>query len=206
MRILAVTDIHASKKGEKTIRHFIKTEEPDILTISGDITHFGPAEYASRLLNSIKIRTVAVNGNCDPPEVAAAIEESRATMIVGRTIDIDGIVFRGLGYPIFNEHLAAGGTLAGGGAAVGALDVLISHAPAYGFNDFVGGHAGDRAILDFVNRTKPKLVLSGHIHEARGIMENDDTIFINPGPVKDGFAAVVEIAQSTVNANLLSLP
>jgi Icc-related predicted phosphoesterase len=36
-------------------------------------------------------------------------------------------------------------------------------------------------------------VLSGHIHEASGVVEKDGTVFINPGAAKDGRAAIVTL-------------
>ena len=36
-------------------------------------------------------------------------------------------------------------------------------------------------------------MLSGHMHEARGMVEQDGTVFVNPGPAKDGFGALVEL-------------
>jgi Icc-related predicted phosphoesterase len=48
-------------------------------------------------------------------------------------------------------------------------------------------------------------VLSGHIHEARGIVERDGTLFLNPGAAKDGNAALLDIGED-VTATLLRDP
>ena len=69
MRILAVSDIHGSDSGHAAIKKFINTHQPDILVIAGDITHFGPGEWARKMLNSIQIPVIAVNGNCDTGDV-----------------------------------------------------------------------------------------------------------------------------------------
>jgi Icc-related predicted phosphoesterase len=47
-------------------------------------------------------------------------------------------------------------------------------------------------------------VLSGHIHEARGIVEQEGTLFVNPGAAKDGFAALLDINAET-KATLLQV-
>lgn len=63
------------------------------------------------------------------------------------------------------------------------LDVLMSHGPPHGFGDFVpynqkyadkygtpleGEHVGDKALLEAIGRTEPKVTICGHIHEAVG--------------------------------------
>jgi hypothetical protein len=38
-------------------------------------------------------------------------------------------------------------------------------------------------------------VLSGHIHEDRGIVEKDGTVFMNPGPAKEGYSGLLELGE-----------
>src|ERR1035437_299679 len=49
------------------------------------------------------------------------------------------------------------------------LDILISHGPPYGYLDKAprGGNVGSKELLKAIMRTKPKLVLCGHIHCAQ---------------------------------------
>jgi Icc-related predicted phosphoesterase len=51
------------------------------------------------------------------------------------------------------------------------LDVLISHTPPYGFLDknVDGEHCGSQSLAYYTGPTDPKLLVCGHIHEARGI-------------------------------------
>ena len=71
-------------------------------------------------------------------------------------------------------------------------------------------HVGSRAMRSAVEAARPLVVLSGHIHEARGIVVYDwdagrvvardkeyiecgdpgTTLFFNPGPAKDGFVVI----------------
>jgi predicted phosphohydrolase len=63
------------------------------------------------------------------------------------------------------------------------LDVLMAHGPPMGFGDLVpypptydekystpveGEHVGDSALTEAIARARPKVVVCGHIHEARG--------------------------------------
>jgi Icc-related predicted phosphoesterase len=54
-------------------------------------------------------------------------------------------------------------------------DIIISHGPPYGFGDLTdrGESVGSQALLDKIKEIKPKYVITGHIHSARGIYEID---------------------------------
>ena len=41
------------------------------------------------------------------------------------------------------------------------------------------------------------------IHEAIGILKINDTLFINPGPAKEGHAAILELNGDVINAKLV---
>jgi Icc-related predicted phosphoesterase len=73
--------------------------------------------------------------------------------------------------------------------------VLVLHCPPYGMNDLTksGHRGGSLAIKKVVEENRPVLVLAGHIHEARGIVRQDGTLFVNPGAAKDGFSALLDI-------------
>lgn len=60
-------------------------------------------------------------------------------------------------------------------------DVLMTHGPAYGILDRCdnGFSAGCADLLETIQRIKPKIHASGHIHEAYGMLEVGETIFIN---------------------------
>ena len=60
-------------------------------------------------------------------------------------------------------------------------DILVTHGPAFGILDeiFDGRHVGCIQLLDKIKEIKPKYHICGHIHEGYGIVEQDDTIFIN---------------------------
>jgi len=53
------------------------------------------------------------------------------------------------------------------------VDIFVSHGPPLGYCDesIHGEHLGSKAVTDFIMKNKPKLVLCGHIHEARGMAE-----------------------------------
>lgn len=59
------------------------------------------------------------------------------------------------------------------------LDILLSHGPAYQILDRNnrGIHCGSKSLRDKITEVKPKIMISGHIHEARGYTEVGDTKF-----------------------------
>jgi len=87
------------------------------------------------------------------------------------------------------------------------VTVLMVHAPAFGHLDTIpsGMMVGSESIRTIVDRYKPKVVLSGHIHEARGIKECDGVLFLNPGSAKEGYAALLTVDDSGAKAELLIL-
>ena len=83
--------------------------------------------------------------------------------------------------------------------------VLMTHAPSYGILDQIpsGQSVGSPAIREIVDRYHPILAMSGHIHEAIGVVETDGTVFVNPGPAKDGRMAIVDITDGKVSVELI---
>ncbi len=72
------------------------------------------------------------------------------------------------------------------------LDVLVCHQPPYGILDkvtskynppknWIGKHAGSKAILDYIKKYQPKYVFCGHIHEGRGMKKIGKTEVYNLG-------------------------
>ena len=49
-----------------------------------------------------------------------------------------------------------------------------------------GIHVGSEQIRQFIEKTKPLAVITGHIHEGRAIDSIGDTTIINAGPLNEG--------------------
>jgi len=204
LRILVCGDIHGSRHGVRTIRAFHGELEPDLTIVCGDITNFGDAREARRTLDSLPGEIMAVPGNCDPPRALAGMERSKAENLHGRRVEFSGYVFAGLGgaplrygTPFELEDDEVKKMLR---PLVKDVNILVLHAPPYGHVDTArhGEHLGSRVIagvLEDIRDPGPLLVLSAHIHESRGIERDADvgTVFINPGPARDGCAALVTL-------------
>ena len=75
--------------------------------------------------------------------------------------------------------------------------ILVTHQPPKGVVDraFIGIHAGLYELREFDERVQPRLHLCGHIHEARGTGRIGRTLVVNPGPLKRGFYAVIDVEE-----------
>lgn len=81
------------------------------------------------------------------------------------------------------------------------LDVLMTHGPprCYGdyiptsqkqrnkYNNFGGEHVGDLTLNGAILRAKPKVVICGHIHEARGCYDLDGIPIYNVAAVDENY-------------------
>lgn len=60
------------------------------------------------------------------------------------------------------------------------VDVIISHGPPLLYGDRLGvRNLGSESLLRAVNRLSPRLVVCGHIHEARGVYKHQSTKIVN---------------------------
>ncbi len=65
------------------------------------------------------------------------------------------------------------------------LDLLMTHGPPFGILDLTtkGANVGCENLLNVLRARKPKKVVFGHIHEARGIEEIDDITYYNASSI-----------------------
>jgi len=60
-------------------------------------------------------------------------------------------------------------------------DILLTHGPAHGILDLTMDYrnVGCEELLKKIEAVKPKYHICGHIHEAHGVLEKEETTFIN---------------------------
>jgi len=209
-RYLVLTDVHRREWVPAAARELMKEHSLDAVVLLGDLTHFGPPQFAEDLITELETKCYAVPGNCDPLGTEAFIKRA-GTPLHGVKMTIDGRTWGGLGgsnpsifrtpfempeeeisrllEPIMEEGM-----------------VLVLHNPAYGTFDttFSGLHVGSTAIAGAIDRCKPSVVLSGHIHEDRGVERKDGIWYMNPGAAKDHYAGMMEL-EDEVRLTLLDL-
>jgi len=219
MRILALSDLHNSPRGAETALRLASELRPDLIAFAGDFTNLGSEEYARDLLGRLPVLSLAVPGNMDAGAIGAALSTGKARNIHLRREVVDGIPFVGLGgwinSPSLGESWGVEPDVAER-ALSGLMSegcVLLTHVPPLGHLDGVPvpavfapagskEHIGSPMVLRLVKRFKPRLVVSGHVHESRGIEQEAGTVFVNPGPARHGFGALIDIKEK-VKAKLI---
>jgi len=202
MRILAIADIHGYHGASYFLEELGGLYDFDAIMIAGDLTNFGPAEYARELIDSLSGDIFAVPGNCDPVDVISAIEKSKGWNVHRKIVNYRGYRIAGLGGTngrgftmgiTFDEKEAYKFLRECNGC------IVLLHQPPFGILDKVGNrHIGSKGIRRALDEAKPLLVISGHVHEARGYEIRDNTIFVNPGPLKEGYASLIDLERKEV--------
>lgn len=201
LELLVCSDLHGSKKAADMISEAAASGRYDAAVICGDFTTFGSTDYVKALLGRLSLRVLAVPGNCDVPDTVAVLEEFNSS-VHNLVVELDGWKFFGFGgglptqsgMPFEVEEDLMERSLRSIAVQEG---VMVTHVPALGFNDHMrfGHRGGSEGVLRVANEFKPVLALSGHIHEARGRALSADTVFVNPGPARNGNYASVLLGE-----------
>ena len=68
--------------------------------------------------------------------------------------------------------------------------ILITHSPAHGTLDTIAGrheHLGSITLSEYIDKIKPKIHITGHIHSGRGITEKNGTLYINASTATESY-------------------
>lgn len=209
MRFLVITDFHQKRSRLELINSRIGEYEPDFTLFLGDVTDMGTGEDAANIIQDINSEVYVIPGNCDPRDMPEKISDVAHDMH-GKGTEIDGQYFAGIG----GSNITIFGTpfeltedeLHKGLKPISRKGmVLMTHVPSYGILDTIpsGQNVGSKSVKRIVEEFKPVVALSGHVHEAIGAIEKDGTLFVNPGPARDGYSAIVDLNEGKAEAILL---
>ncbi len=211
MKFLVLTDLHGKKSAMDWINPLIKNENIDCVLFLGDAVELPDApEESVKMISMIDCkRILAIPGNIDSPDLPSKLGSVAEDMHgVGKQVgDVYIAGFGGSNPTIFNTpcEFSEEEILSKLDAVSKENMILMVHAPAYGINDQIpsGLSVGSKSILEICKKYHPRLVLSGHIHEAFGRQDIDGTVYVNPGPAKDGRAAIVDIDGGKMDIKVL---
>jgi Icc-related predicted phosphoesterase len=210
MRLVCLSDIHNRLSAMQQILD--DAGPADAVVLAGDLTHFGEpadAETIVRLAGQQGSRVLAVAGNCDSRAIDVRLAELGVSLMRTAAIQQDA-AFYGLSampvwmrsmYELTEDELAEAlqaGRAQLDGKAASRFEVLVSHSPPRGCSLDVTGrgeHVGSTAVREWIERVAPSLVISGHIHEARGSETIGTTQVVNCGPAYEGCYAIVTLAD-----------
>ncbi|MBX7077227.1 MAG: metallophosphoesterase [Methanobacteriaceae archaeon] len=226
MKILTISDIHG--KANPNLEKYLENNDIDLVLISGDITDFGPLDFVPEFINSVAatgVDVISIPGNCDPTGICNAINDSDSICIHNNLVAYDDVILFGFGgsnptpfdtpgefqdpdlYDALKELFAEYEFVANEDANV--LKILLTHAPPFDTMVDVlpdGNHAGSISLRKIIEEFKPDINLCGHIHEAIAKDEIGDTIVLNPGPLEENHAVLIEVADNMdFTANIIDL-
>lgn len=187
MRLVCLSDTH-------NLHDALDVPDGDILLHAGDFTGRGTeseiASFGAFLAGLPHRHKIVIAGNHDflfeRDRVRAQELLGDVTYLQDERADIEGLVIWGSPWqPWFCDwafNLERGAPLVQKWSLIpGDTDVLITHGPPHGTLDRTqrGEHVGCAALTEAVVRVVPKLHVFGHIHEDRGTLRADSTLFVN---------------------------
>jgi len=208
MKLLVISDFHGSIEAAHRTAAKAKRTQADAIVVCGDVTHFGSVKDAGKILaplTSLDMPVLYVAGNCDPSELAEA-QITGATNIHGQCHEISDVSFMGLGaaptsrfyswFEMSEKKIMNALEQIADRCPPNKWLAVVSHAPPKGTSvdlAFSRMHAGSVSLRTFIEKRKPDIVFCGHIHEAKGVDHIDETIIVNPGPVRHGNCAIASL-------------
>ena len=218
MKILIIADVHGYSDDVSTFFSKIDASDFDLIICPGDFTDmfnqppgFSQHNIADLILQklvSFGTPLLCVPGNHDPYEIIEAFEDYGVNLH-GKVRRFGGETFIGWGGALTPFHLAFEPTedeteeaLLKMRKKTGDDFILILHNPPKNtkLDKTAGGeHVGSPAIRGFIERSQPKLVISAHIHESRGVDYIGKSTLFYPGPFYAGRYGVVEISGGKIS-------
>jgi len=218
MKIISFGDIHEDTSNLVKIKSILETA--DLIVVSGDLTNCHGKVEAKNVLDTIRKHNknmLVQYGNMDK----SAVDEYLTS---------EGINLHGNGY-IFDDVgiFGCGGSsqtpfntpseipeadiekyLTNGYNKVknAKWKIMVCHTPPKDTAiDVVrsGLHVGSSVVRNFIEKHKPHVCISGHIHESRGKDKIGDTVVLNAGMFRDGWYIEVIIGKSGLSAVLKSV-
>jgi uncharacterized protein len=185
MRLLAITDVHNDLEAlEKTLS---LAGSIDAILVLGDvgITRTSIDRVYFRLAR-VGCPVYVIHGNHEEEDDAREFSEKHNLVFVHRSLEpLDDLVVVGYGGDGFSEERpdldAFAAQLPEG---LTHRSIILTHAPPFDtpLDDLDGDHVGDESVRRLIERVRPLVALSGHLHEnfhAGGTI--GDSIVANPG-------------------------
>lgn len=200
-KILFITDIHGKTD---VVSSIFEAEDPDYVFIGGDVTDLGePLDKVIPLMEESPAPAFVVPGNCDKREILQVLEASDAIPVHKKCLDLGTLTVAGIGgsnptpFATPFEHQEdeieqiANDIL--GRMKKNRWNILISHAPPYGYLDEVAPdvHVGCHTIAKILPEFD--IICCGHIHEQKGIVHIGHRVCLNPGEARAGNYAVITL-------------
>ncbi len=190
MRFLAFTDVHEDQRTIANLVNRGKQGDIDFLVCCGDISNFRRGlKNTLNAFNQIGKPVYVVHGNHEEPEESFAEMVSAYEHWINlhlKSIQVGNYYFLGYGGGGFAMEDPRFRKIAREwyGRLKQEKTVFIHHMPPFGTKlDLLEvGPVGNKDYTKFIKRMKPKLSISGHLHETFNVIDKIDTTkIVNPG-------------------------
>ncbi len=222
VNILAISDIHGKASSLRAILGAAASERIDLITASGDLTHYGSEVDLAQMLETLEGAGAPVNyvlGNCDPKEFrrglgahGVCLEEGCGGFGPLSIVGAGGSTPTPFGTPFEVEEGELVANLRRNSSLCDRADgqalMFLVHNPPTGQlvdRTSFGRHVGSRMLTELVSSASPLVVQCGHIHEASGVETIGASTVFNPGPAMRGNYALVCIDGKKVTVSLRSV-
>ncbi len=201
MRVVVLSDTHM-------LHEQVEIPDGDMLIHAGDFSASRGGLATMSAFNDFMAglphrHKVVIAGNHDialqshPEEARRCL--SAVTYLQDELLEVEGLRIWGSPWqPRFFDYafgLSRGAALAEKWARIPSnLDILVTHTPPFGVLDQVrlGRHVGCEALVEAVQRVRPRFHVFGHIHEGYGRCVQDGVCFVNAS-VCDVFGGAVNL-------------
>ncbi len=199
MKLFVFVDLHANPKIFEKIKRKVKKEKPDLILCAGDLAAFGyGTQKWLKQLDSLKIPTFVIPGNHETEE-EMEIYSKKLKFIKNihlKSVLFNSVLFIGCGGGGFTEeHTEFERSEKEFARDIKKLKVknhkhkiiLLTHQPPHNTKlDYLWwteDYAGSTSIRKFIEKYKPVLCVTGHLHENFGKEDKiGKTRIVNPGP------------------------
>jgi putative phosphoesterase len=206
MLIYAVADVHGDAQRIARIRAVVAENRPDALVIAGDIISYIRPVPVLEQFDKMNVPVLVVRGNSDPGYVDNYFNKFQNIRSLHLKKEIVGsIPFTGLSgtipLPFRNKVRLLETNLAEKSRLfINVKTVFVVHTPPWGCLDKVGGrfHSGSKMVRNLVEEKQPRLLITGHIHEAAGIDAIGETTVVNCALPKSKKGMLIEMGETGV--------
>jgi len=182
LRILHVSDMHCATD---SLAKVLMREEYDLVIATGDFECVDTAEVLARARGEV----YAVTGNMDNPAIYRKLN-NMGILIDGKIVIYEDLAIGGIGGLDFKGSMSR---LEKELKEFNKIDILVTHHPPKGILDEPrpGYHIGLEDLKKLVGLVNPKLHLFGHVHEEQGHVVKGGTVYVNSGPLIQGYYTVI---------------
>ncbi|MBN2043219.1 MAG: metallophosphoesterase [Candidatus Aenigmarchaeota archaeon] len=215
MKILIIADIHGEIEILSKFIEKVRGQEFDLVICPGDFTdmfnipegysQIDIAEIIIQKIMSLDKPVLCIPGNHDPYEIVELFEEYGLNVhAVSKKINEYNMVgFGGASTP-FNTKFEPTEEeiwekLENASAELKGKFILVTHVPPEGTKlDRVEGgkHVGSRKVREFIEKHKPLIAISAHIHENSGEDKIGNTTVFYPGAIYERNYGIITIGKT----------